>query len=261
MGNKVYFMIKTAEEAGKEGYEEALKGLEAMPEIESVESVSGDYNLVAQVNAPKRVVPIANRILENGGVKRIEVLRVEPTEPNPFMEEVCSIPGGEGVLWCAQCGMCSASCPNVAEMDYSPRKIIALIRAGKRQEVLSSNSMGVCLSCYLCTVRCPREVKITELMHALEGLAVRHNLSSSKTSTPTMHRLFVDTIKRNGRAHEFGLMFRYYLSTNPFAAIKMLPVALKLLIHGRMPIRARKIKGTEQIKAIIEESQVLGGAL
>jgi len=110
-------------------------------------------------------------------------------------------------------------------------------------------------------VRCPRDVKITELMHALEGLALRHNLSSPKTSTPMMHRLFVDTIKRNGRAHEFGLMLRYYLKTNPFAAVKMLPVGLKLLLRGRMPLRGRKIKGTEQIKAIIDESQVLGGAL
>jgi heterodisulfide reductase subunit C len=261
MGNKVYFMIKTAEEAGKEGYEEALKGLEAIPEVESIESVSGDYDLVARVDVPKRVVPIANKILENGGIKRIEILRVEPLEPNPFMEEVCSSPGGEGVLWCAQCGLCSASCPNVAQMDYSPRKIIALIRAGKRNEVLSSNSMGVCLSCYLCTVRCPREVKITELMHTLEGLAVRHKLSSPKTSTPTMHRFFVNSIKRNGRVHELGLMLRFYLKTNPFAAIKMLPIALKLLLHGRLPLRAKKIKGTEQIKAILDETQVMGGAL
>jgi len=117
------------------------------------------------------------------------------------------------------------------------------------------------LSCYLCTVRCPREVKITELMHTLEGLAVRHKLSSPKTSTPTMHRFFVNSIKKNGRVHELGLMIRFYFRTNPFAAIKMLPVALKLLLHGRLPLRAKKIKGTEQIKAILDETQVMGGAL
>ena len=261
MATKAYFMIKTAAEAGKEGYEEALKGLEAIPEVESIEPVSGDYDLVARVYVPKRLVPVANKILENGGVKRLDILRVELLEPNPFMEEVCFIPGGESVLWCAQCGMCSASCPNVAQMEYSPRKMIALIRAGKRHEVLSSNSMGVCASCYLCTVRCPRDVKITELMHALECLAGRHSLTSAKTSTPAMHRLFVDSIKRNGRVHELGLMARFYLRTNPFAAIKMIPVALRLLLHGRMPLRVRKIKGTEQLKAIIDEAQVLGGAL
>jgi heterodisulfide reductase subunit C len=261
MGTKVYFMIKTAEEAGQEGYEQVLKALEAIPEVESIEPASGDYDLVARVDVPKRVVPVANKILESGGVKRLEVIRVEPLEPNPFMEEVCSIPGGESVLWCAQCGMCSASCPNVAQMDYSPRKIIALIRAGNRNQVLGSNSMGVCASCYLCTVRCPREVKITELMHALECLATRHELTSAKTATPMMHRFFVDIIKRNGRAHEFGLMLRFYLRTNPFAAIKMLPMALKLLLHGRMPLRARRIKGTEQLKVIIHEAQIMGGAI
>ena len=261
MGTKVYFMIKTAGGVGQQGYGEALKKLEAILEVESIEPVSGDYDLVAKVDAPKGVIAVANKILENEWVKHVEVLRVEPLEPNPFLEEVCSIPGGEGILSCAQCGMCSASCPNVAQMDHSPRKIIALIRAGKRREVLTSNAMGVCASCYLCTVRCPRDVKITELMHALECLAGRHNLVSAKTSTPAMHRLFVNSVNRNGRVHELGLMARFYLRTNPFLAVKMTPVALRLLLHGRMPLRARKIRGTEQLKAIIDEAQVLGGVL
>ena len=260
MGTTAYFMIKTASEAGEEGYEEALKELAAIPEIESIEPVSGDYDLVARVETPARVIRVANKVLENEWVKRLEVLRVEPLEPNPFVEEVGAIPGGEGVLWCAQCGMCSASCPNVAQMDYSPRKIIALIRAGRRDEVLTSKSMWVCASCYLCTVRCPRGVKITELMHALECLAVRRDLTSAKTSTPAMHRFFVDLVKKNGRVHEFGLMARFYLRGNPLLALKMIPVALGLLRHGRIPLRAKKIKGVEQLKAIIDKAQVLGGA-
>ena len=56
------------------------------------------------------------------------------------------------------------------EMEFPPRKIIALIRAGMRDEVLSSSSMWYCLSCYMCTVRCPRGVKPTELAHALDYL-------------------------------------------------------------------------------------------
>lgn len=260
MGTKAYFMIKTAREAGGEGYKEALKALEAMPEVESIESVSGDYDHVARIHAPKSVVSVANKILENEWVKRLEVFKVETDEPNPFLEEVCAIPAGESIRSCAQCGMCSASCPNVDKMDYSPRKIIALIRAGRRREVLSSNTMWVCASCYLCTVRCPNDVKITEMMHALECLAVDRDLSSSRTATPTMYQLFVDSIKKNGRVHELGFMTRFYLKTNPFAAIKIAPVALQLLRHGRMPLRARKIKGNEQIKAILERAKVLGGA-
>lgn len=177
-----------------------------------------------------------------------------------FLDEVCSMPGAECVRWCMQCGMCSASCPNVSRMDYSPRKIIALIRAEKRYEVLSSNSMWVCASCYLCTARCPKNVKPTDLMHTLECLAVRHGLANGKTKTPAMYRAFFDSIRSNGRVCEFSVMTKYYLKTNPLAAIKMIPMALKLLSHRRMPLRGEKIKGIEQLRTIIDRARALGGA-
>ena len=43
-----------------------------------------------------------------------------------------------------------------------------------------------------------------------------------------MYWSFVGSIRGNGRVHEFGTMLRYYLLTNPLAALKMLPVGLKL---------------------------------
>ena len=276
METKAYFMVKTDRAAGGDGYAETIRELEAMPEVESVEPVSGEYDLVviATVDAPIRVVLVANKIQAKKWVKSLHVLNVEPAQPNPFLDEVCSTPGGECVNWCVQCGMCSASCPNVDKMDYSPRKAIALIRAGRRYDVLTSNTMWVCASCYLCTVRCPRDVKPTELMHALERLSVRHGLHNGGTSTPAMYKAFVDSIKGNGRVFEMGMMMKFYLSTlltksylqavltgktNPLATIKMLPLALKLLLHGRMSIKPRKIKGTKQIKTIVERAQALGG--
>ena len=182
-----------------------------------------------------------------------------------FLKEVYSVPGGESVRWCIQCGICSGSCPNAALMDYSPRKIIALLRAGRRYDVLTSNAMWVCASCYLCTVRCPKSVKITELMHTLERLSIYRGLTSGRTSTSTLYRAFVDSIKSNGRVHELGMMMKFYLSTlltgktNPLDMIKMLPLALKLLSRGRMVIKPRKIKGIEQVKTIVERAQALGG--
>jgi len=75
-----------------------------------------------------------------------------------------------------------------------------------------------------------------------------------------MYRAFVNSIKSNGRIHEVGMMMQFYLKTNPLAALKMLPVALQLLLHRRMAIMPRKIKGVEQIKTIVERAQALGGA-
>ncbi len=276
MAINAYLMIQVGKIDGGDGHIDAMRELEAMPEVESVVPVSGEYDFVAEVmvDIPIRVGLIANKIQAKKWVESVHILKVEPAEPNPFLDEVCSLPGGECVRWCMQCGMCSASCPSVNQMDYSPRKLIALIRAGRRYDVLTSNTMWVCASCYLCTARCPKDVKITELMHSLERLAARHSLCNEGVSTPAMYRAFVNSIKSNGRVYELGMMMQFYLSTlltksylsavltgktNPLATIKMLPLALKLFTHGRMSIKPRKIKGTEQLKTIVDRARALGG--
>ncbi len=176
-----------------------------------------------------------------------------------LLAEVASLPGGEKIRDCIQCGMCSGSCPAAQYMDYSPRRIIAMVRANMWDEVLSSNSIWHCVSCYLCTVRCPRDIKPTETMHILETLSIREGYKVRESFTPAMYRCFTDSIKANGRVHEFGFMFNYYRRTNLFASFKMLPLALKLFTHGRMPLRAKKTKGREELKVILEKAKA-GGA-
>ena len=179
---------------------------------------------------------------------------------NTFVEEVASTPGGEHILSCIQCGVCTGSCPMASQMEYPPRKIIALIRAGMRDKVLSSSSMWFCLSCHLCGCRCPRGVKPTDLAHALESLATQHGYRVKGTRTPAMYRSFVGSIKANGRVHEFGMMFIFYLRTNLLAAIKMLPVGLKLFLHRRMPLMPKRVEGKDDLSRLIQRFRETRGA-
>ena len=178
-----------------------------------------------------------------------------------FVEDICAIPGGEGIRLCIQCGTCSASCPNANRMEHTPRELIAMARAGMREEVLSSNSMWFCASCYLCTVRCPRDIRPTDLMHALECLAVRHGLSNARTHTPVMYRSFTDFVYSIGNVPEMGFMTWFYLLSNPFRALRMIPVMLSLFKHGRISIKARKLKpeATRQLRAILDRAEALEG--
>ncbi len=178
---------------------------------------------------------------------------------NSFLEEVYAMPGGEGVALCIQCGTCSASCPG-ADRGLSPRQIIGMVRAGMREEILSGDSMWLCAFCYLCTVRCPRDIKPTDLMHALECLAVRDGVSSKRSRTPLAYETFIDSVRNNGRVHEAGLVTRFYMRTNPLAALKMLPVGLALFSHGRMPLRPKKIEGRRALRAILDKAAALAGA-
>jgi len=183
-----------------------------------------------------------------------------PTADVSFINEVCSIPGGEAINSCIQCGVCTGSCPTANQWDYPPRRVIAMVRAGLRDELLSSNSMWFCVSCYTCTVRCPRDIKPADIMHALEIISIRSGKSTKKSNTPIMYQCFVDSARAYGRVYELGMMIKLFLKTNPIAAIKLAPMGLGLLLHKRMPMKPSRIKGLSELKAILNKARELGGA-
>jgi heterodisulfide reductase subunit C len=94
-------------------------------------------------------------------------------DPN-FKYEVAAEMGGEGITKCFACGTCTAGCP-VREIDqkYNPRKIIHMILLGMREEVLSSDFIWLCSTCYTCSDRCPQGVHFTSIMNALKNIAAR----------------------------------------------------------------------------------------
>ena len=49
------------------------------------------------------------------------------------------------------------------------------------------------------------------------------------------------------------MMLWYYLTTNPLVALKMLPVGLKLLLHGRMPLIPKRAEGREDLTKVIQK--------
>jgi heterodisulfide reductase subunit C len=186
---------------------------------------------------------------------------VTETKAVTFIDEICALPGGEGIKLCIQCGTCTASCPNADRMDHTPSELIAMARAGMKKEVLSSDAMWFCLSCYLCTVRCPRGIKQTGLMHAFESLSIKEGLVHTRTVTPTMYRLFNHYCSL-GNLPELWFMTRFFLATNPLRAWRMIPVAFNLLKHGRLSLKSRKLTpaGSSQLTAILEKAASLGGA-
>lgn len=73
-------------------------------------------------------------------------------------------PEGRRVLSCMQCGMCAGTCPYGEFMDYPPRRIIAMLRADLIEEVFASESLLNCVACYSCMAKCPRDIRLTEVL-------------------------------------------------------------------------------------------------
>lgn len=190
--------------------------------------------------------------------------RAPTSRESTFFEEVVAeTPGGAPNLeMCIQCGTCGGSCPSAADMEHTPRRLFAMIEAGKREEVLRSNTPWYCVSCYYCMVRCPQEVHITDLMYTLKRMAVREGYyrESSAADAPGFSETFMDMVESYGRSFELGLATRYHLRHHPLGAMKMATgMGLDLFRRGRMDLTPRRIKGIEQLKAILAKAKELGG--
>jgi heterodisulfide reductase subunit C len=94
-----------------------------------------------------------------------------------FKYEIAGVPGGENILSCFQCGTCSAVCPVSAKDErYDPRRIIRMAILGMRKELLSSDYLWLCSTCYSCHERCPQDVRITGLIEAIQSIAIKEGL-------------------------------------------------------------------------------------
>jgi heterodisulfide reductase subunit C len=179
-------------------------------------------------------------------------------EAKSFVDEVAAEPGGEKINECIQCGVCSGSCTTAEWWEFTPRQIIAMIRAGMKEEVLSSSSAFHCVSCYLCTVRCPRGIQPANLMHAVETIAEKQGYKP-KTKSLALYRVMRSATRR-GRVWDFGVAFQFYMKTNPLMALRKLPVFLAMTSKGRMPTAPKpKVKGAKEVSAIIDKVKAMGG--
>lgn len=168
-----------------------------------------------------------------------------------FLRELRHIPEWEKIKACIQCGTCSASCPTSWAMDYKPREIMGMFRAGMLDKVLRSNTMWMCASCYYCTVRCPSGIKLTDVMYVLKSLAIKHGLFRPREPLPALAKTFVKVVDKHGRNAEMEFLARFYLSTNPLASVKQIGLALNMLRKGRLPLLPKETKGRQDLQKML----------
>jgi heterodisulfide reductase subunit C len=138
-------------------------------------------------------------------------------------------------------------------MDYTPRKIIAMIKSGFKDEALRSFTIWLCPSCYTCQVRCPSKIKITDVMYALKRKAIEEKVYPSRFAIPVLDRQMSRLIAKYGRNSEMWLILNLYLkSRNPFGLFKMAPLGLKLMKTGRMSLKKESIKDRKQLGALLK---------
>ena len=178
-----------------------------------------------------------------------------------FSEEVANLmhaTKGSSLNTCIQCGTCSGTCPSVEYMDHTPRRMIGMILADYKEEVLASNTFWYCASCFHCTVRCPSEIDIAETMYALKRYSIWKHVHQEGLVGPTFSETFVKTILRSGRSYEPVMATSYLFSSGVKELIQEASMATGLMLKGRLPVLPPRIKRLENFKRMIGRVIPLG---
>ncbi len=176
-----------------------------------------------------------------------------------------NIQGGDRLSLCMQCGACSGSCPIGVQMDHGPRRLFMMIRAGMKEEVLRSNTLWNCTSCYRCVVRCPRSVPVTYILQDLAAKSAQMGYAPKHTENVRFARAFWWSAKVFGRTDERLVTARYYFSfgikEGMRRAIDNLRIAIGMIRAGRMHIGLpHRIKDRRGLHLILAKARELESA-
>lgn len=170
-----------------------------------------------------------------------------------------NINGGDKLRLCMQCGACSGSCPIGVQMDYGPRKLFMMIRAGMKEEVLSANTQWNCTSCYRCVVRCPRTVPVTYILQDLAAKSAEFGYAKGPHENRNFAQSFWWSAKLFGRTDERLVTMKYFFSLGFGEFVKRalanLKIALGMVKTGRMHIgMPHTVKDRKGLQAILNKA-------
>ena len=183
-------------------------------------------------------------------------------------EEISSLPGGEHVHRCWQCGSCTNSCTvNAINPDFNPRYWIYLIRMGMEQELLRDKEIiWQCVSCNKCTYVCPREVAPEGVMKATAHWLELKGHTKESPST-IFDNVFSEQVIDTGKIEEGRVVRWFFERTNQslnqdwlIDMVKKLMAHLPITLLARLGLanvfrpRTRNwTKASEAIKEYVEE--------
>jgi heterodisulfide reductase subunit C len=157
-----------AEEAPVE--EEAVE--EAVEEVPEEEVSLDNYDKLSEDEAPEEEASEENEESDNMTLlKENDIYSMDDIDKE-FTQKFVDA-GIETVDHCFQCGTCGGGCPSGRRTPYRVRQIVRKCLLGLREEVVSDPALWMCTTCYTCQERCPRSVKIVDIIKMARNEAAK----------------------------------------------------------------------------------------
>jgi quinone-modifying oxidoreductase subunit QmoC len=186
------------------------------------------------------------------GMTTEPMIRSEADRDPNFAAWFTDLVGEEKLRGCIHCGICSGSCPLASHMDFGPRKLMYLAREGFADDVLGSNTIWMCTSCYACTVACPREIPVTDVMYALKRRAIETGKAPKRNPVAVMAKGFAKMVRKRGRMTEAYLIAGLALRSGVQKYVGMAGLGINALRTGRVSLRPDAIQRREELTRLLD---------
>lgn len=158
---------------------------------------------------------------------------------------------GQKISHCYQCGRCTSTCTGAIAFDYPPHRFIRLLQLGMVEEALKSRTAHICYDCMTCSLRCPMNIDVANVIETVRNIADEMDINSREKNLSLFHRIFLKNVRRHGRLHEGSLLALFNLRTaRPF---NELSIALMVLRKKKVHIRPQRIKRIREVRRIFRE--------
>ncbi len=133
-------------------------------------------------------------------------------------------------------------------MDLPPNLLIRYIQLGRKDKVISSETIWICASCITCSTRCPNDIDLAHVMDALRRMSMKQG-KVSLPRVPAFHRAFMKSIRTHGRVHEIEMIARFKLRTRTF--LEDMDLGREMFARGRIRFIPERTKGRGAIRSML----------
>jgi len=93
-----------------------------------------------------------------------------------FTRGASNLIGGKDLTACFQCAKCSAGCPVSDKVNIQIHEVMRMLLFGLK-EVLETDMVWLCTTCYTCQERCPQGIEITDILFGLKNMAFKKRIA------------------------------------------------------------------------------------
>jgi heterodisulfide reductase subunit C len=149
---------------------------------------------------------------------------------------------------CLECGKCSGGCSNGHIFDYTPRKIVQLVKLGFEDTLMKMDALWICLSCQLCLDRCPAGIDIPRILDYLREKARRKGITVTRPNVLLFQELMLESIRKRGKVAEFPLMLKFNFKSGQY--LKDAGLGMKMFAKGKLSLLSPGVQNKEDVRRL-----------